>query len=190
MTVSKICLMIPILLAIAGGQNIPVNPTIEKKIDNLIAKMTLMEKIGQMTQRSEASAVNETLVREGKVGSLLNVRGAAVVNRLQKIAMGESRLGIPLIIGNDVIHGYRTVYPIPLGCAASWDTVLIRQVSEMAAREAAAEGTHWTFAPMVDIARDPRWGRIAEGTAKTLFWARPSLGRPLKVIKVKTWLTR
>jgi beta-glucosidase len=169
MAVSKICLMIPILLAIAGGQNIPVNPTIEKKIDNLIAKMTLTEKIGQMTQRSEASAVNETLVREGKVGSLLNIRGAAVVNRLQKIAIEESRLGIPLIIGNDVIHGYRTVYPIPLGCAASWDTALIRQVSEMAAREAAAEGTHWTFAPMVDIARDPRWGRIAEGNGEDTF---------------------
>lgn len=167
--ISKICLMIPILMAIAGGQNVPVNPAIEKKIDELLAKMTLTEKIGQMTQRSGAGSVNETLVREGKVGSLLNVRGAAEVNRLQKIAMQESRLGIPLIIGNDVIHGYRTVYPIPLGCAASWDTTLIRQVSEMAAREAAAEGTHWTFAPMVDITRDPRWGRIAEGNGEDTF---------------------
>lgn len=165
----KIGLMIPILIAIAGGQNIPVNPAIEKKIDDLLAKMTLTEKIGQMTQRSGAGSHNEALVREGKVGSLLNVRGAAEVNRLQKIAMQESRLGIPLIIGNDVIHGYRTVYPIPLGCAASWDTTLIRQVSEMAAREAAAEGTHWTFAPMVDIARDPRWGRIAEGNGEDPF---------------------
>jgi len=167
--VSKICLMISILMTMAGGQNIPVNPVIEKKIDDLLAKMTLTEKIGQMTQRSEAGSFNESLVREGKVGSLLNVRGAAEVNRLQKIAMQESRLGIPLIIGNDVIHGYRTVYPIPLGCAASWDTTLIRQVSEMAAREAAAEGTHWTFAPMVDIARDPRWGRIAEGNGEDTF---------------------
>ncbi len=167
--ISKICLIIPILIAIAGGQNIPVNPAIEKKIDELLAKMTLTEKIGQMTQRSGAGSYNETLVREGKVGSLLNVRGAAEVNRVQKIAMQESRLGIPLIIGNDVIHGYRTVYPIPLGCAASWDTALIRQVSEMAAREAAAEGTHWTFAPMVDIARDPRWGRIAEGNGEDTF---------------------
>ncbi|MFH1213048.1 MAG: glycoside hydrolase family 3 N-terminal domain-containing protein [Candidatus Neomarinimicrobiota bacterium] len=164
-----ICYFIAGITAVCFSQNIPVNPDIEQKIDDMLGRMRIDEKIGQMTQLSGAGPHIEGLVRGGKIGSLLNIRGASEVNRLQRIAVQETRLGIPLIIGNDVIHGYRTVYPIPLGCAASWDTMLIRQVSEMAAGEAAAAGTHWTFAPMVDIARDPRWGRIAEGNGEDPF---------------------
>ncbi len=142
------------------------SPQIEEKIDSLLAKMTLVEKVGQLTQYSGMKYVSEEMIREGKVGSFLNVRGAEAVNRLQKIATEESRLGIPLIFGNDVIHGYRTTFPIPLGAAASWNPGLVEKAARIAAVEAAAAGTHWTFAPMVDIARDPRWGRIAEGAGE------------------------
>lgn len=139
---------------------------IEAKVEALLAKMTLAEKFGQMTQFSGSTARHEELARAGKLGSLLNVIGAAETNRLQAIATKESRLGIPLIFGLDIIHGYRTIYPIPLACAASWDTALIRKAAHNAAREGRAEGIHWTFSPMVDIARDPRWGRIAEGAGE------------------------
>lgn len=147
-----------------------INETaIEKKIDELLSRMTFAEKIGQMTQFSGSNAHYEQMIREGAIGSLLNVVGAAENNRLQKIAIEESRLGIPLIIGLDVIHGYRTIFPIPLASSASWDTALIRQAARIAAREARTAGIHWTFAPMVDIARDARWGRIAEGAGEDPF---------------------
>lgn len=141
----------------------------EVQIDILLSKMTLTEKIGQMAQFSGTNAQYESMIREGKIGSLLNVAGATEVNHLQKIAVEESRLGIPLIIGLDVIHGYRTIFPIPLAASTSWDTALIRQSTEIAAKEAASAGINWTFAPMVDIARDPRWGRIAEGAGEDPF---------------------
>lgn len=179
-TISKICGCLLLTALLAFGQRIQINPTIEQKIDDLIAKMTIDEKISQMTQFSGTNPNYEVIMREGKIGSLLNVRGAEEINRLQRIAVQESRLGIPLIIGKDVIHGYRTIYPIPLGCAASWDTALVRQAAEMAATETRAEGIHWTFAPMVDIARDPRWGRIAEG-----FGEDPWLGFALAKATVK-----
>ncbi|MEK7766179.1 MAG: glycoside hydrolase family 3 N-terminal domain-containing protein, partial [bacterium] len=138
----------------------PFDPAIETKVRELLAKMTLAEKLGQMNQLNTGGAALESAVRAGLVGSVLNVRGAAKVNALQKIAMEESRLKIPLIAGNDVIHGYKTIFPIPLGEAASWDLERIERAAAVAAKEASAAGTHWTFAPMVDIARDPRWGRI------------------------------
>ncbi|MCU0643682.1 MAG: beta-glucosidase BglX [bacterium] len=142
--------------------------------------MTLDEKIGQLHQVSGVSDLFQQQAREGKIGSFLNVRGATATNELQRIAVEESRLKIPLIFGLDVIHGYRTIFPIPLGEAASWDPELVERTSAMAAKEAAASGIHWTFAPMVDIARDPRWGRIAEGSGED-----PYLGSILAAAKVR-----
>jgi len=140
--------------------------TTEEKIDKLLQKMTIEEKIGQMHQLHHgANDVPTSLaeqVRKGSVGSFLNVTDVNVHNKLQKTAVEETRLGIPLIFGFDVIHGYRTIFPIPLGQSASWDTKLVGKSASIAAKEAASVGIDWTFAPMVDIARDPRWGRIAE----------------------------
>ncbi|MBD3289003.1 glycosyl hydrolase, partial [candidate division KSB1 bacterium] len=134
---------------------------IEEKIDLLIEKMTIEEKIGQMSQRNGVRG-NEEAVRRGHLGSILNEVDVETVNKIQRIAVEESRLGIPLIIGRDVIHGFRTIFPIPLGLAATWNPELVKQGARIAAVEAASSGVRWTFAPMMDISRDPRWGRIAE----------------------------
>ena len=130
---------------------------ISKKIDQLLEKMTVEEKIGQMTQRNGPDG-HEEGVRRGEIGSLLNAIDTKKVNELQRIAVEESRLGIPLIVGRDVIHGFRTIFPIPLGQAASWNPELLKQGTRVAALEAASVGIHWTFGPMMDITRDPRWG--------------------------------
>lgn len=135
----------------------------EKFLDSLIAKMTLPEKIGQLVQWNGSNSEGENKLRDGGIGSFLNIRNRDEIDRLQKIAVEETRLGIPLIIGNDVIHGYHTTFPIPLASASSWNPELLKKACRIAAYEAAQNGTRWTFAPMVDIARDPRWGRIAEG---------------------------
>src|SRR6266702_4593945 len=138
-------------------------PTAEPKIDSLLARMTLEEKLGQLNQVSvddQPNAEQMDLVRKGLVGSFLNLAGAAATRDAQHIAVTESRLHIPLIFGHDVIHGYRTIFPIPLGEAASWYSEAVEAAARVAAREAAAAGLHWTFALMVDIAREPRWGRI------------------------------
>src|SRR5258705_1413457 len=147
------------------------NSEIEKRVDALLAKMTLAEKLGQLQQLDGEANGNFRpehlqLARQGLLGSTLNVRGAQRTNELQRIAVTESRLKIPLIFGFDVIHGYRTIFPIPLGEAASWDPVAVERSSSIAAAEARAAGVHWTFAPMLDIARDPRWGRITEGSGE------------------------
>jgi beta-glucosidase len=134
---------------------------IEKKVNQLIEQMTLKEKIGQMSQRNGADG-NQEAVRRGKIGSILNEVNTAKINEIQRIAVEESRLGIPLLIGRDVIHGFRTLFPINLGLAATWNPELIEQGARIAAIEARSAGVNWTFAPMVDITRDPRWGRIAE----------------------------
>ncbi len=138
-------------------------------VDTLLAKMTLAEKIGQMSQialnSAEGPKRDEKTIK-GKVGSFLFVRDPKEMDRLQHLAVEKSRLHIPLIFGFDVIHGYRTVYPVPLALAASWDPSLAEKVQRMAAREASSVGIRWTFAPMVDIARDPRWGRIMEGAGE------------------------
>src|SRR3989454_6074727 len=144
---------------------------IEQRIDALLAKMTLAEKLGQLQQLDGEANGNFRpehleLVRKGLLGSTLNVRGAERTNQLQRIAVTESRLRIPLIFGFDVIHGYRTIFPIPLGEAASWDPAAVERAASIAAAEARAAGVQWTFAPMLDIARDPRWGRIAEGAGE------------------------
>ena len=129
---------------------------------NLVAQMTLVEKIGQMSQFNGGGDDLRQLTREGRVGSVLNEVNVEEINELQRIAMQESRLGIPLLIGRDVIHGFKTIFPIPLGQAASWDPALVERGAAIAAVEAASSGINWTFAPMIDISRDPRWGRIAE----------------------------
>ncbi|WP_231756850.1 beta-glucosidase BglX [Microbulbifer elongatus] len=145
---------------------------IESQIQSLLAQMSVHEKIGQLALRdwgtfgaSDMKAVKQA-VREGRVSGFLNVNFSAVdknaFEELQRIAVEESPLGIPLLFGQDVIHGYETIFPIPLGQAASWNPELIRNGARIAAQEASADGIRWTFAPMIDISRDPRWGRIAE----------------------------
>jgi beta-glucosidase len=139
---------------------------VEKRVEDLLAKMTIEEKIGQMCQYSTFQNKDESLVKQGLVGSFLNTTGAENINKIQKTAVEQSRLGIPIIFGLDVIHGYKTVFPIPLGIASSWDPELAKKSASISAAEASSEGIRWTFAPMVDIARDPRWGRIAEGAGE------------------------
>ncbi len=149
--------------------------TYEKDVEQLLAEMTLAEKVGQMSQRngsseSELSDIKRAL-REGRVGSVINQVDVAVVNELQRIAVEESRLGIPLLIARDVIHGFQTVMPIPLGQAATFDPDTVRDAARVAAQEAATAGINWTFAPMIDISRDARWGRIAESPGEDPYLA-------------------
>lgn len=139
------------------------NTEIENKVETLLHKMTLEEKLGQMNQLSPWDFEDlAKRVRKGEVGSILNVVNPEEVNKIQKIAVEESRLGIPLIVSRDVIHGYKTIFPIPLGQAATFNPEIVKEGARVAAIEASADGIRWTFAPMIDVARDPRWGRIAE----------------------------
>ncbi|MBZ5702590.1 MAG: beta-glucosidase BglX [Acidobacteriia bacterium] len=146
---------------------------VERRVSALLRQMTLEEKTGQLTQIFYKfipdSATPEERIRKGEAGSYLFVTDPAEVNRLQRVAVEQSRLHIPLLMGFDVIHGFRTIFPVPLALAASWDPVLVEQVQTIAAREAHAAGIRWTFAPMVDIARDPRWGRMVEGAGEDPF---------------------
>lgn len=150
------------------------DPAEERRIDALLQQMTLEEKLGQLQMLGgDASGAYggelPELARQGRLGSTLNVRGAGAVNALQKAAVEESRLKIPILFAFDVIHGYRTLFPIPLGEAAAFDPQAAEESAAIAAREAAATGLKWTFAPMVDIARDARWGRVAEGAGEDPF---------------------
>lgn len=160
--------------AVAQKKTIPQKKTIAQKVDSVLRLMTLEEKIGQMNQYNgdwEAtgpitkSGDKQDQIRKGMVGSMLNVTGVEHTRQLQQMAM-QSRLKIPLLFGQDIIHGYRTTFPIPLAEAASWDLKTIQRSAHIAALEASAAGVHWTFAPMVDIARDPRWGRVMEGAGE------------------------
>lgn len=147
---------------------------IDKRVDSLLALMTLEEKIGQMTLfTTDWGSTGPTIregytedIRKGRCGALFNSHTAKFTRELQRIAVEETRLKIPLIFGYDVIHGYKTIFPIPLGEAASWDLEAIEKSARIAATEAAAAGLHWTFAPMVDLSRDPRWGRVMEGAGE------------------------
>lgn len=164
---------------------------IDKKVDSLLSIMTLEEKIGQMNQYNGFWNVTGPVpadgdaakkydhLRKGWVGSMLNVRGVEEVRAVQKIAVEETRLGIPLIIAFDLIHGYKTMSPIPLAEAASWDLDAIRESAEVGAREASASGINWTFAPMVDISRDARWGRVMEGAGED-----PYLGSKIAIARI------
>jgi beta-glucosidase len=148
-------------------QKADLDSTGERFILELMQKMTPEEKIGQLVQSVGMNESREVLVKECRIGSvLIGLNGAEYANRIQKIAVEETRLGIPLLFANDVLHGYRTTFPVPLGSAASWHPELVKEACSIAAFEAASEGTHWTYAPMIDIARDPRWGRIMEGAGE------------------------
>jgi len=175
----------PFLIFLLLASGLPVaassqTSAIDQRIDDLLSRMTLDEKVGQLVQYSGFTDDRAADIREGRIGSLLNVAGAENANRVQRIAVEESRLGIPLLFGLDVIHGYRTIFPIPLATASSWDPELVTSIEAIAAREARASGVHWTFAPMIDIARDPRWGRIVEGAGED-----PYLGSAMAAARVK-----
>src|SRR5579871_2259597 len=143
-------------------------------VSELMGKMTIDEKIGQLNLVTPGGAVTGSVVssdvdnkiRNGQVGGLFGITGPDKVHKAQEIAVNNSRLKIPLLFGLDVIHGHRTIFPIPLGLSCSWDTALIERSARIAATEASADGLDWGFSPMVDIARDPRWGRIAEGAGE------------------------
>ena len=149
--------------------------SVEQRIESLIAQMTLIEKIGQMSQvnAGDGDPVQDLgdAIRQGRIGSILNQVNRDTVNELQRVAVEESRLGIPLLVGRDVIHGFQTVMPIPIGQAATWNPDLVRDGARLAATEAASAGINWTFAPMIDITRDPRWGRIAESPGEDPYLA-------------------
>lgn len=156
-----------------GAQDVKM----KKFIDDLMKKMTLQEKLGQLnlpgsgdivTGQTASSDIGKK-IKEGKVGGLFNIKSVEKIRDVQKVAVEQSRLKIPLIFGMDVIHGYQTAFPIPLGLASSWDMELIKQSARIAAIEATADGICWTFSPMVDIARDPRWGRVAEGAGEDAY---------------------
>lgn len=152
----------------------PSEPDIEKKIDELLHKMTLEEKVGQLVQYSAGQPTGpgtgrtdyDDMIRKGEVGALFNITTAKQVNAFQHVAVEQSRLHIPLLFGFDVIHGFRTEFPVPLGLSASWNPDLIQQTARVAAQEASASGIRWAFSPMVDIARDARWGRMIEGAGE------------------------
>jgi beta-glucosidase len=148
---------------------------IDRRVDDLLGRMSLPEKVGQMNQvhGDVGDAVQHLgdALRAGRIGSILNPPGVDTVNELQRIAVDESRLGIPLLVGRDVIHGFRTILPIPVAQAATWDPELVEKGARVAASEAATTGINWTFAPMIDITRDPRWGRVAESPGEDPYLA-------------------
>ncbi|MES2848630.1 MAG: beta-glucosidase BglX [Bacteroidota bacterium] len=155
----------------------PADAKMKTFIDGLMKKMTLEEKIGQLnlpgsgdivTGQASNSDIGKK-IREGKVGGLFNIKSVAKIKAVQKVAVEESRLKIPMIFGMDVIHGYETVFPIPLGLSCTWDMKAVERSAQIAAQEASADGINWTFSPMVDVARDPRWGRIAEGNGEDAY---------------------
>src|ERR1700759_4105766 len=183
------CLMVLIICICTGKMALAQQDSIGRKVDSLLAKMTLAEKIGQLNQYNgdwEATGpvtkdVGNKLdeIKDGRVGAVLNIMGTDHCKIFQDAAM-QSRLKIPLLFGQDVIHGYRITFPIPLAEAASWDIPAIEKSERIAAIEASASGINWTFSPMVDIARDPRWGRVMEGAGED-----PYLGSLIATARVK-----
>jgi len=178
-------------LNVQAGQA-PLDPMTESRIGELVSKMTIEEKVGQLNQYSSILDLTGPVPEEGRekimyddlvngrVGSMLNVLGVEATLAVQKLVVENSRLGIPLIFGYDVIHGYQTIFPVPLAEAASWDLEAMELSARIAATEAAAAGQHWTFGPMVDIARDSRWGRIMEGAGED-----PYLGSLIAAARVR-----
>ena len=158
----RLILSIAVLLASIGCT---VQSEIDKKVDDLLKQMTLREKIGQMNQLSGGAWVADQAAK-GEVGSILNCVDPAEINAVQKAAVEQSRLGIPVLVARDVIHGFHTMFPIPLGLAATFNPDVVEKGARVAAVEATASGVRWTFSPMLDVARDPRWGRVAEGSGE------------------------
>jgi beta-glucosidase len=182
----KNILLVILICSVTTAQN----KNIDGRVDSVLSKMTLEEKIGQLNQytagwntgtsTAKAKNSNEEIVKQGKIGSFLNIIGVENTKRLQKIAVEESRTKIPLLFGLDVIHGYKTTFPTPLAEASSWDVKAVEKSARWQAIEASSAGIHWTFNPMVDIARDPRWGRITEGSGED-----PYLGSLMSAARVK-----
>lgn len=170
-------LMICLMASLPSMAQTNSDPKMKAFIDNLMKQMTLEEKLGQLNLPGAGDIVTGQAgnadiarkIREGKVGGLFNIKGVEKIREVQKLAVEQSRLKIPLLFGMDVIHGYQTVFPIPLGLSASWDMKAVERSAQIAAKEASADGINWTFSPMVDIARDPRWGRMAEGGGEDPF---------------------
>ena len=187
-----LCLVLFLLPLFSLAQTGSVKSDIDKKVDALLKKMTLEEKVGQMNQYNGFWEITGPVPNEGNaklkydhlkkglVGSVLNVKGVENVRKLQEIVVKESRLGIPLLFGFDVIHGHKTLFPIPLAESASWDLKAIERSARVSAIEASAVGINWTFAPMVDISRDARWGRVMEGAGED-----PYLGSKVGVARIK-----
>ena len=174
--------LIPVLLfacASTACEKKSASTAMDAKVDSLLRVMTLEEKIGQLNlpsagQFTTGQALNSDIakkIEQGSVGGLFNIKGVAAIREMQQIAVEKSRLKIPLLFGMDVIHGYESVFPIPLGLSCTWDMQAIEQSARVAAQEASADGINWTFSPMVDIARDPRWGRISEGNGEDPYLA-------------------
>ncbi|RYY52172.1 MAG: beta-glucosidase, partial [Chitinophagaceae bacterium] len=161
----------------ANGQAPAQNAKMKTFIDALMKKMTLEEKLGQLNLPTSGDMVTGEAgssdiakkIAAGQVGGLFNIKGAAKIREVQKLAVEKSRLKIPLLFGMDVIHGYQTMFPIPLGMSATWDMDAVQRSARIAATEASADGICWTFSPMVDVSRDPRWGRISEGNGEDVF---------------------
>ena len=184
----RIALLLSGLIALplmAGPPSSAADLRIRAQVDELLAKMTLDEKVGQLTQIGGINLMPDELkpeerVQKGQGGSILWLADPVSINRLQRIAVEQTRVHIPLLFGLDVIHGFKTMFPIPLAMAASWDTAMVEQAQAVAAREARAAGIQWTFAPMLDIARDARWGRMIEGAGED-----PYLGSAMAEAQVK-----
>ena len=174
---NNLTLFFLLITSVALSQKRLAKPTIAPKeifVSELLSKMTLEEKLGQLnlptsgdivTGQANSSNIAKK-IEEGKVGGLFNIKSVQKIKEVQKIAMEKSRLKIPLLFGMDVIHGYETTFPIPLGLSCTWDMELIKRSAQIAAQEASADGINWTFSPMVDISRDPRWGRVSEGSGE------------------------
>ncbi len=185
----RILLCVLLLLGLAAAQTSWTNdPRIESRVDALLKQMTLEEKIGQLVTYSQGARTGpgtgrsdyKEMVAAGRLGSIFNLTGASETNAMQKIAIQQSRLHIPLLFGLDIIHGFRTEFPVPLGLAATWDPALVEQTARVAAKEASHSGVRWTYSPVVDIARDARWGRIVEGAGED-----PYLGSALAAAYVR-----
>jgi beta-glucosidase len=164
--VLRLLLTFVLLVSKASGGAARSEKALDIRVTNLLSQMTLEEKIGQLNLLDVKDAGLESAIAAGQVGGVLNAAGAVQTNKLQHLAIDHSRLHIPLLFGYDVIHGYRTIFPIPLGLASTWDEGAVETMARISAREASASGIRWTFSPMADIARDPRWGRIAEGAGE------------------------
>ena len=163
-----------------AAQSRSADASVDQRVAALLAQMTLAEKVGQLTQAGAFPGMDPAgAIRKG-AGSVLWLNDPAQFNALQKIAVEETRLKIPVLFALDVIHGYRTIFPVPLAMAASWDPAEYEQAQAVAAREARAAGLHWTFAPMLDVARDARWGRMVEGAGED-----PYLGSAMAVAQVR-----
>ena len=174
--------LVPFAVSQTSAGPAPDETTVSRRVDSLLKEMTIDEKIGQLSQLFDfAKSKNiDDAVSSGHVGSLLFVTDPAEVNRLQHLAVEHTRLHIPLLFGFDVIHGFRTIFPVPIAMAASWDPAAVTQAQTIAAKEARSVGIDWAFAPMLDIARDPRWGRIVEGSGED-----PYLGSAMAAAQVR-----